>query len=94
MSFIDFLNRLFGDSNKKELKKLWPIVCQVKECHASQAIQQLTLSHLPEKTEELKVRVSQLSTISYRRHSLLSFVHVSFSRGRRYRSVGKNSLGI
>ncbi|OGJ70115.1 preprotein translocase subunit SecA, partial [Candidatus Peribacteria bacterium RIFCSPLOWO2_02_FULL_55_36] len=46
--------------NKKELKKLWPIVCQVKECHASQAIQQLTLSHLPEKTEELKVRVSQL----------------------------------
>ncbi len=63
MSFIDSLNRLFGDQNKKELKKLWPIVRQVKECHASSAIQQLTLSRLPEKTEELKAQSSKLKAL-------------------------------
>lgn len=54
MSFIDSLNRLFGDPNKKELKKLWPIVHQVKERVGSAEIRALTLSDLPGKTEELR----------------------------------------
>ena len=54
MSFIDSLNRLFGDPNKKELKKLWPIVHQVKERVESAEIRALTLSDLPKKTDDLR----------------------------------------
>ncbi|PIP65076.1 preprotein translocase subunit SecA [Candidatus Peregrinibacteria bacterium CG10_big_fil_rev_8_21_14_0_10_49_16] len=54
MSFLDALNTLLGDPNEKELRKLWPLVHQVKEVHQSSDIQALTLSGLPRKTEELQ----------------------------------------
>src|SRR3989344_5257218 len=56
MSFIDFLNRLLGDPNARELKKLWPIVARVREVQRSSEIQSLTLPDLPQKTVALKER--------------------------------------
>ncbi|MDD5623659.1 MAG: preprotein translocase subunit SecA [Candidatus Peribacteraceae bacterium] len=57
MSFIDSLNRLLGDPNEKEIKKLWPRVHAVKEVLASPAIRALTVEDLPKQTEKFKERV-------------------------------------
>lgn len=56
-SVIDSLNKLLGDPNKKELKKLQPIVQQVREAGRSDKIKSLTKEQLPAKTEELKDRI-------------------------------------
>jgi preprotein translocase subunit SecA len=58
MSFIDFLNKLLGDPNEKELKKLRPVVGAVRTAHASLEIQALTLADLPKKTEEFRQRLA------------------------------------
>ena len=57
MVVIDALNKLLGDPNEKELKKLRPIVPKVREVQKSDAIQSLTVDDLPKKTEELKKKV-------------------------------------
>ncbi len=43
MTVIDTLNKLLGDPNKKELKKLWPLIKQVRDVQASPDIRALTL---------------------------------------------------
>ncbi|MEQ1849499.1 MAG: preprotein translocase subunit SecA [Candidatus Peribacteraceae bacterium] len=54
---IDALNKILGDPNKKELRKLQPIVGRIREIQKSDAIQSLTLSDLPAKTDEFRTRV-------------------------------------
>jgi preprotein translocase subunit SecA len=54
MSVIDVLNKILGDPNKKELKKIWPIVGQVRALQASPAVRALTLETLPKKTQEFR----------------------------------------
>ena len=63
MSVIDALNKLLGDPNKKELKKLQPVVQQVREMGRSDKIKNLTLADLPAKTAELKERVAKGETL-------------------------------
>lgn len=58
MSVMDSLNKLLGDPNEKELKKIRPLVPKVRAAQFSDAIQALTLEDLPGKTEELKQRVA------------------------------------
>lgn len=57
MGFFDFLNRLLGDPNEKELKRLWPLVHEVRRIQRSPEIQTLQLPDFPRKTEEFKDRV-------------------------------------
>ncbi|TSC59082.1 MAG: preprotein translocase subunit SecA [Candidatus Peregrinibacteria bacterium Greene0416_19] len=57
MPFLDTLNKLLGDPNKKELQKLWPLVREVRRAQQAPSIAALTLETLPRKTEELKARV-------------------------------------
>ena len=58
MSFIDFLNKLLGDPNEKELKKLRPVVKKVRSAQETQEIQELSLEVLPKKTEEFRQRIA------------------------------------
>ncbi len=58
MSFIERLNRLLGDPNAKELKKLRHIVPAVRAFAARPEIRALTREDLPKKTEELKAKVA------------------------------------
>jgi preprotein translocase subunit SecA len=58
MDIIAGLNKLLGDPNEKELKKLWPIVHAVKRHIALPETKALTLDDLPKKTEEFKKRVA------------------------------------
>ncbi len=55
---MDSLNRLLGDPNEKELKKLWPRVKEVRTRAEQADIRALTLEDLPAKTEELKKKVA------------------------------------
>jgi len=57
MSFLDALNKLLGDPNEKELKRLRPMVAIVRKAEQDRAIRVLTLADLPKKTEELKSRI-------------------------------------
>lgn len=57
MPIMDVLNRLLGDPNVAELKKLQPLVTSVREAAASDAIRALTMEDLPRKTQEFKDRV-------------------------------------
>ncbi len=57
MAILDVLNRLLGDPNEKELKRLRPIVGQVRKAEQMPAIRALTLEALPGKTAELKARI-------------------------------------
>ncbi len=57
MAVMDFLNRLLGDPNVAELKKLQPLVTLVRKAGASDAIRSLSADDLPKKTQELKDRV-------------------------------------
>jgi preprotein translocase subunit SecA len=63
MAFLDTLNRLLGDSNEKELKRLRPLVAQVKAWHAKPEIKQLSAADLPKKTEEFRARVQAGETL-------------------------------
>ena len=71
MSVIDYLNKLLGDPNKKELKKLTPLVGQVREFQKSAAIQALTLETLPAKTQELKDRIAKETSEGKKLHDVL-----------------------
>lgn len=57
MSFTDFLNRLLGDPNEKELQKLWPRVRAIRALHHSEGISRLRMEDLPKKTEEFRARI-------------------------------------
>ena len=59
MTVIDVLNKLLGDPNKKELKKLAPIVGQVRAAEKLPAIHELTLGKLPAKTQEFRDRYAR-----------------------------------
>lgn len=63
MSFLDSLNKLLGDPNEKELKKLRPIVAEVRAYEKRPEIQTLTLADLPVKTEELKKKIADGATL-------------------------------
>ncbi|MDD5469575.1 MAG: preprotein translocase subunit SecA [Candidatus Peribacteraceae bacterium] len=63
MSFIDSLNRLLGDPNEKELKKLWPLVHQVRAYSQTDEVQNLTIEDLPKKTEEFRQRIADGATV-------------------------------
>ncbi len=63
VSFLDSLNKLLGDPNEKELKKLWPKVAEVRAYEKRPEIQALTLADLPAKTEELKKKVADGATL-------------------------------
>ncbi len=58
MSVIDALNKLLGDPNERELKRLQPIVKKVKTIKATKAIEDLRLEDIPKRTEELKKKVA------------------------------------
>ncbi len=57
MAFLDTLNRLLGDPNVKELKKLTPVVRAVRERGAKDDIRALTLEALPGRTEDMRKRL-------------------------------------
>ncbi len=56
MTIIDTLNKLLGDPNKKELRKLQPIVAEVRGVFRTSDIQSLTLETLPGKTQSFRDR--------------------------------------
>ena len=58
MSFIDSLNKLLGDPNEKELKKLRTVVPKVREWQNSAEYQALKIDDLPKKTEAFKKRIA------------------------------------
>ena len=62
MSVIDTLNKLLGDPNERELKKLWPLVRSVRAMAESDAIQKLQLDDLPKKTKEFQARITEGAT--------------------------------
>ena len=59
MTIIDSLNRLLGDPNKKELRKLEPIVLLVRQAGSRPEIKSLTLATLPKKTQEFRDRYAK-----------------------------------
>jgi len=63
MSVIDFLNKLLGDPNERELKRLRPKVAEVKRVIESPEIRKLTLEDILKKTEEFRVRVRDGATV-------------------------------
>ncbi len=58
MSIIDILNKILGDPNEKELKKLQPILKAVRAMEQTPAIRSLTRDDLPQKTQEMKERIA------------------------------------
>ena len=63
MSFIDSLNKLLGDPNEKELKKLRVLVPKVRAVQSSDEYLALTLDDLPKKTEAFKKRIANGETL-------------------------------
>lgn len=63
MSLMDSINRLLGDPNEKELKKLRPYIAKVRAVQESEEYQKLTLADLPKKTEEFKARLAKDETV-------------------------------
>jgi len=63
MPFLDSLNKLLGDPNVKELKKLRPVIKQVRDFCERPEIKALTREDLPKKTEELKAKVAAGTTL-------------------------------
>jgi preprotein translocase subunit SecA len=57
MAFLDTLNKLLGDPNVKELKRLQPIVALVRARGLEPDIRSLQLADLPRKTAELRERI-------------------------------------
>src|SRR3989344_6810882 len=64
MPFIESLNKLLGDPSERELKKLRPLVPQIREKQSSSAMQALTLADLPKTTEALKERITKGETVN------------------------------
>lgn len=63
MSAIDTLNKLLGDPNKRELRRLWPLTRQVRQMQQSEQIQSLTVDDLPRKTDEFRDRLAKGETV-------------------------------
>ena len=63
MSVIDALNKLLGDPNEKELKRIRPYVGKIRAVQESDAITSLTADDLPKKTEEFKKRIAEGETV-------------------------------
>ncbi|MDD4319095.1 MAG: preprotein translocase subunit SecA [Candidatus Peribacteraceae bacterium] len=61
-TLFDALNKLLGDPNKKELKKLWPLVGEVREAEKRPEIRALTLETLPAKSQEFRDRIAKGET--------------------------------
>ncbi len=59
MDVLDTLNRMFGDTSRKEVQRLQPLVRQVREVQASPEYRALTLEDLPRKTAEFKQLVAE-----------------------------------
>jgi len=57
MSVIDAINKLLGDPNERELKKLQPMVKKVKDAMKLEEITSLKLDDIPKKTDGFRVRV-------------------------------------
>jgi preprotein translocase subunit SecA len=62
MSYIDSLNKLFGDPNEKELKRLLPRVAKIREVQQTPELQKLTLETLPKQTALLQQKLKDGST--------------------------------
>src|SRR5438477_278121 len=56
MPILDTLNKLLGDPNEKELKRLRPLVTDVRVRGQKDDIQSMQLSDLPAKTQEFRDR--------------------------------------
>lgn len=63
MSIIDTINRLLGDPNEKEIKKLWPLAHKIRAFSETPEITKLTLEDLPKKTQEFKKRIDGGETV-------------------------------
>ena len=63
MGIIEVLNKILGDPNEKELKKLWPKVEQVNAVRATDVFKKLTLEDLPKKTAEFRERIRSGETV-------------------------------
>ncbi len=63
MSFIDSLNKLLGDPNEKELRKIRPLIKQVRAAEESENIKKLKLEDIPKKTEEFRSRIEKGETL-------------------------------
>lgn len=63
MAILDTLNKLLGDPNVRELKKLYPLVTAVREAEKRPEIRSLTLEALPAKTAEFKERIQKGETV-------------------------------
>ncbi|MBI3331542.1 preprotein translocase subunit SecA [Candidatus Peregrinibacteria bacterium] len=64
MDFLGFLNKLLGDPNEKELKRLWPRAHAIRALYKTEKIQKLTMDDLPKKTEEFKKRLEGGATVN------------------------------
>lgn len=54
---LNTINKLLGDPNEKHLKKLQPLVQEVRAAQQSGTMQSLTKDDLPKETEKLKQRI-------------------------------------
>ncbi|MDD5074358.1 MAG: preprotein translocase subunit SecA [Candidatus Peribacteraceae bacterium] len=59
MGVVEFINRFLADPNEKELKKIRPIVAEVRKAGEDPKIRALTLETLPAKTQEFRDRVAK-----------------------------------
>ena len=59
MTILDSLNRLLGDPNEKELKRIRPLVPKIRTWENSQEYAKLTLEDLPKKTAAFKERIAK-----------------------------------
>ncbi len=79
---FDTLNKILGDPNKKQLKRLWPVVAQVREAQKDPAIQALTLETLPAKTQEMRDRIkARVDAGEYHEQVLNDFLPEAFAVG-------------
>ncbi len=63
MNLLDTLNKVFGDTSRKEVKRLQPTIARIREIQASPEYRALTLADLPKKTEEFKALVASGTTL-------------------------------
>ncbi|MFA6039611.1 MAG: preprotein translocase subunit SecA [Candidatus Peribacteraceae bacterium] len=62
MAFLDVLNKLLGDPNEKELRKLWPLVKEVRKAGEAPEIKALKLEDLPGKSQSFRDRIAKGET--------------------------------
>ncbi len=58
-TMLNTINKLLGDPNEKHLKKLQPLVQQVRAAQKSDAFKPLTKEDLPKETQKLKERLKK-----------------------------------